>query len=1072
MNSLRNPWLTQLIFGVHMSLAIFWSTIGSHPQLFAAPVKVTSGHSAVPDWWAERNVIDPNVDEVNHGVLNTGQLRWMSRQAGAELNAVLQGSEAPSFVHPQPDTVVLGANAEAFAPVNLGQLKAMAKPFYDSINALHSVHGPAFLSDSLDRSEVPSANRSTASSSQSVPPLNYITGGVYPWSLSGPVPDNHAPALVGQLKAMFSINFAADAVVAGEVPDGLPDLFELALIKHHPDFQPGGQFAGVSDISNISWQAGDSEISVTLPGATGPVGLSGILAPFPELAAANASVSSLLQQHQPVGSLKGSLSVSGDGSASYSIPIDVPKGTGGLEPSVNLSYSSNSGNGIAGLGWQLTGLQQIVRGKPDLRVDGFVDGIDFDADDRFFFQGERLICVAGNYGEAGSVYRTEMDSYARITAHGQTSPNGGPQSWTVETKAGLKITFGNRADSIVKNGNNVVSWMVERVEDTVGNYYEAFYGRSSNADPKEVKNLSVSRIDYTGNDRASPPLLSYASVVFDYENRQDARVFFVAGVKHSFDRRLKTVRVTTGSFENHRYELSYISSEQTGRSLLSEVSQVGADGSIVPPTKFTWQTNRHSDPKWAEFKVPNGVSFGEDAPDSEIILTQGDQQKVRLRGHAWKTFPLTCQTHSDSLLEFEYRSVRRPGNAAIGLFSSTSVYDLESMAQLDPIDPVTALSFDYNPGLPGAWQRFVVPIGSKITGHIIKLGLVNFIGPNDDPNGESEFRGIKVYRTGDNPENFNSANFGQTKSSPQIVSSDLTDRGWVFHDFDGDGYQDGYRGDYTGRFNYGGGKQWLSSLDTTLKGDADGFSVVSDPGAAHKTATTIGDTLNHAEGLRNGYLLPFVDIDGDGAVEACFPHDLRIRHTYKTYYKQGPRGQPGSSVTEVDTYNKNGYGFVSRKSGEWQELEDYRLPFQLESVNNMQRFWTMQFNDLDGDSYPDCIMDPAHGIVLGVPGTAGPGRVFLNKVNSGEGWKQHSNWDIPIRLNKDRQDTTLLDVNDDGLPDVLQYTHNVINRVYLNNGGRTTGSAWENLGNQSPFHLPLALTNSADQDIGTLIHRS
>ena len=57
----------------------------------------------------------------------------------------------------------------------------------------------------------------------------------------------------------------------------------------------------------------------------------------------------------------GSFSVSEAGAASYSIDIEVPPGTGGVEPKLSLSYSSQGGNGLLGMGWSLSGLSSIGR---------------------------------------------------------------------------------------------------------------------------------------------------------------------------------------------------------------------------------------------------------------------------------------------------------------------------------------------------------------------------------------------------------------------------------------------------------------------------------------------------------------------------------------------------------------------------------------------------------------------------------------------------------------------------------------------------------------------------------------
>lgn len=56
------------------------------------------------------------------------------------------------------------------------------------------------------------------------------------------------------------------------------------------------------------------------------------------------------------------MSVSESGALTYALPIEILKGVNNFQPNLSLVYNSQSGNGSAGWGWNITGLSTITRG--------------------------------------------------------------------------------------------------------------------------------------------------------------------------------------------------------------------------------------------------------------------------------------------------------------------------------------------------------------------------------------------------------------------------------------------------------------------------------------------------------------------------------------------------------------------------------------------------------------------------------------------------------------------------------------------------------------------------------------
>lgn len=154
-----------------------------------------------PEWWEDYDVTNGAAAN-NLGPVNLGQLKWMARCAWYEMNEKLPGGAGFTLesvvpeVPASPDAAWYEAQKTV---VNLGQLKNVAHPFYERLLLL----APSWVANQYEE--------------------NGLEDWPYPmpWDPATPKEQNLAPANIGQLKLVFSLRF-------GESHDGdaIPDLWE------------------------------------------------------------------------------------------------------------------------------------------------------------------------------------------------------------------------------------------------------------------------------------------------------------------------------------------------------------------------------------------------------------------------------------------------------------------------------------------------------------------------------------------------------------------------------------------------------------------------------------------------------------------------------------------------------------------------------------------------------------------------------------------------------------------------------------------------------------------------------
>ncbi|WNO10282.1 RHS repeat-associated core domain-containing protein [Teredinibacter sp. KSP-S5-2] len=304
---------------------------------------------------------------------------------------------------------------------------------------------------------------------------------------------------------------------------------------------------------------------------------------------------------EPVGVLQGAANVSG-GSASYSVPIALPPGRNGVQPSVSLSYSSRGGNDTLGVGWSLGAGGAISRCGNTYAQDALTRGVQYSiTEDRLCLNGSRLMVVSGTYGAAGAEYRTESDSFVRITQH-----SGGINStvawFTAEYKDGSVQYFGKNTNSkLIHAGVSYpISWLLEFEHDAVGNTDGAanlgnvpvaaanfiHYDYTTFGEGEKL----LTEISYTGNSESDK---GDRAVEFIYEPRDDRTVSYLAGGKSETTQRLHKITTKYGLDSIYEYRVGYGLSLASGRSLVKSITHCAFEGTwqCLPATRFDWLEN-------------------------------------------------------------------------------------------------------------------------------------------------------------------------------------------------------------------------------------------------------------------------------------------------------------------------------------------------------------------------------------------------------------------------------------------------------------------------------------------------
>jgi hypothetical protein len=219
--------------------------------------------AAPPLWWSGGSdpVINSNPAE-NKAPANIGQAKHIVSKAlsalqtaapsiAAEVRADLLSSHPDLLIVPNPKTPEWIEKQKA--PLLIGQLKAIADPFYRRLNTAN----PTWLS----------TERSTNGTNH--------PNSIFPWTATPDDDANRAIANIGQLKAVFSLRFETLPPPNPDMDgDGMPNAWEIqyGLNPNNPS-DANGDIVGDGVSNLVKYKIGRNPLVVALPDTSNTLAL-------------------------------------------------------------------------------------------------------------------------------------------------------------------------------------------------------------------------------------------------------------------------------------------------------------------------------------------------------------------------------------------------------------------------------------------------------------------------------------------------------------------------------------------------------------------------------------------------------------------------------------------------------------------------------------------------------------------------------------------------------------------------------------------------------------------------------
>jgi len=251
------------------------------------------------------------------------------------------------------------------------------------------------------------------------------------------------------------------------------------------------------------------------------------------------------------------------GAVHYAIPLIVPPGRAGQQPSVALTYDSQSGNGSAGVGWALN-TRSIERSVKQ--------GVNYDQHDFVMREGQMASVLVQTGTSAGFEQYQPQIQDAFIQLSRITTSN----SWKLTHKDGSAEIYGESDNSRITVNGRTFGWLLSSVVDTRGN--TVFYQYQVLQSEPYLASIAYGGPQTPMMSECKGSMQFNGCVAFRWEQRADSEITYERDGETIRGYRLAGVDLYTRGVRYDGYLLSYAvgnGSPATGRSLLDAVRHTG-----------------------------------------------------------------------------------------------------------------------------------------------------------------------------------------------------------------------------------------------------------------------------------------------------------------------------------------------------------------------------------------------------------------------------------------------------------------------------------------------------------------